>query len=720
MPFSPSDARFWWDRSLGLFRRGWTSLRSRGWRATWLRVRSVLLPAPAAARAALYWPEAASADGAMRDAAMPDAATLAALAQPQRDAPVASIVIPVYGGLAHTLRCLRALAEHPPAAACEVLVVDDASPDAGAAADALAAIPGLRVHRRGSNGGFVAACNDGAALARGDVLVFLNNDTVPQPGWLDALLATFAAVPDAGIVGAQLIYPDGRLQESGGVVFADGSAWNYGRFESPDDPRYASLRDCDYVSGAALAVPRALFAQLGGFASRYAPGYYEDTDLAFAARAAGRRVLVQPAARVVHVEGGTAGTDINAGMKAYQVRNRAHFAEVWATALRTQLPPDTLPTPELLHRGRRQVLIVDGALPQPDRDSGSLRLVNLMRLLIAEGAHVVFVPADGIAVASALADLRALGVEVWVRPFFRSLPAWLREHGARFDVAMICRYHLARECLPLLRRFAPRARCVFDTVDLHYVRERRGAELAGDAALLRAAERTRMQELATVAAADLTLVVSETERALLREAAPTAPVALLSNLHAVAGPGQAFTQRRDLLFVGGFRHPPNVDAVAWCVEEILPRVLARKPELTLHIVGADAPPRIAALGARPGVRLHGHVPDLTPFLDGCRIALAPLRFGAGVKGKINQSMAHGQPVVATACAVEAMHLRDGEDVLVADSAEAFAAAVLRLYDDAALWQALAANGLENVARHFSLDAARGTVREVFVGDLAGR
>src|SRR5690606_29834574 len=201
----------------------------------------------------------------------------------------------------------------PPRAPLEVCVVDDGSPDDSPAG--LPAVHGLRYHRRADNGGFIAACNDGAAIARGQYLVFLNNDTVPQPGWLDALLETFSDHPGAGLVGAQLLYPDGRLQEAGGVVFDDGSGWNYGRNQSPADPRYAYLREVDYASGAAIAIPRTLFEQVGRFDTRYAPAYYEDTDLAFAVRAAGRRVLYQPAARVVHDEGGTAGTDLSSGAK---------------------------------------------------------------------------------------------------------------------------------------------------------------------------------------------------------------------------------------------------------------------------------------------------------------------------------------------------------------------------------------------------------------------
>jgi glycosyltransferase involved in cell wall biosynthesis len=174
-----------------------------------------------------------------------------------------------------------------------------------------------------------------------------------------------------------------------------------------------------------------------------------------------------------------------------------------------------------------------------------------------------------------------------------------------------------------------------------------------------------------------------------------------------------FAQRRDLVFVGGFRHTPNVDAVRWFLQEVLPLLRPRLPQAVFHCIGGDVPDAIAAL-AREDAIIHGHLPSLEAAMNGMRVAVAPLRFGAGVKGKINLSMAHGQPVVATHCAVEGMHLQDGVDVLVADDAQAFADAVVRLYSDEDLWNRLARNGLENVARHFSLDAAREVVRRVFL------
>jgi GT2 family glycosyltransferase/glycosyltransferase involved in cell wall biosynthesis len=696
MSSSLADARFLFTRAIGLIRRGLASLRTRGWSASWQRARLQLQRGVPMPQTQLYAPEPAP---------------FSPFTVPRADSPRASIVIPVYDQFAHTLACLRALAEHPPQLPIEIVVVDDGSSDQ--TTTALPLIDGLRYHRRAGNGGFIAACNDGAALARGDFLVFLNNDTVPQPGWLAALLQTFEAHADAGLVGAQLLYPDGRLQEAGGVVFADGGGWNYGRFESPDDPRFGYLRDADYVSGAALAIPRGLFLQLGGFDSRYAPAYYEDTDLAFAVRAAGRRVLYQPAARVVHDEGATSGTDTGSGIKAFQARNQSRFAEHRRAALQAQPAPGSTPSPALLHRGQRQVLVIDALTPAPDHDSGSLRLVNLMQLLREQGMHVVFLAANREHAGRYTQDLQQLGIEAWYAPFAQRAPAWLQQHGARFDSVLLCRHYVASEFLALLRRHAPQAQVIFDTVDLHYLREQRAADLAGDAALQRAAARTREAELDVIARSDITLVVSETERALLAKDAPRARVEVLSNLHALAGPGLPFAQRHDLVFVGGFRHPPNVDAVRWFVQDIFPMLRARLPKLQFHCIGSHTPTEILALSTQPGVHVHGHVPDIGPYMDGCRIAVAPLRYGAGVKGKVNLSMAHGQPVVATSCAAEGMHLVDGHDVLLADDAREFAAAILKLHDDATLWNTLSANGLDNVARHFSIDAARDVVRRLF-------
>jgi GT2 family glycosyltransferase len=700
MTWSLADARFIVHRATSLIDRGIVSLRTRGLRASWNRTLAQFRNLSVRPADPLYVPT--------------DSVELAFAIS---DAPRASIVIPVFNQLAHTLQCLRALAEYPPSCATEVIVVDDGSTDA--TPQRLASIPGLRYHRRENNGGFIAACNDGAALAHGEFVAFLNNDTVPQPGWLDVLIDALVTESRAGLVGAQLRYPNGRLQEAGGVVFSDGNAWNYGRYESPEDPRYGYLRDADYVSGAAIALRRELFLSLGGFDAEYAPAYYEDTDLAFKVRAAGLRVVYQPASVVLHEEGATSGTDLSVGPKAYQTRNRDRFMRKHALALARHPASSVIPAPAVLHARQRQILVIDALTPAPDQDSGSLRLVNLMRLLRQEGAHVCFLPARLLHAGPYTHLLQHAGMEVWYAPFASRAPAWLREHGARFDAVVMCRHYIAREFLPLVRRHAPQARAIFDTVDLHYLREQRGAELARDTALARAASRTRRLELDVVARSDVTLVVSGTERDLLARDAPGAQVEVLSNLHQPTGDGEPFAHRRDLVFVGGFRHPPNVDAVRWFVERAFPLIHDEIPDARFHCIGGHVPPEVSSLSRHPGVVVHGHVPDIGPFMNGCRIALAPLRYGAGVKGKINLSMAHGQPVVATPVAVEGMHLQHGHDVLVAEDPADFAAEVIRLYRDETLWNRLSANGRENVRRHFSLDAARDTVRRVFFDSSDG-
>jgi GT2 family glycosyltransferase len=625
---------------------------------------------------------------------------------------MASLVIPVFNHFEHTLACLRALADHPPLASIEVICVDDGSSDE--TTTALPQVVGLRYQRRPQNGGFIAACNDGLALARGEYVVFLNNDTVPQPGWLDALLRTFAEHPGTGVVGAALLYPDGRLQEAGGVVWRDGSADKLGRLQAPDASAFAHVRRVDYVSGAALAIPRTLCVSLGGFDPLYAPAFYEDTDLAMRVRATGLQVLVQPASQVMHIEGVTTGTDDRHGVKSGQPINQRRFAERWKQALPGQPSHAAKPASITDHHYRRTILVVDALTPQPDRDSGSLRMVNFMRLLHDDGAHVVFLPSNHSRDGQYTKALQQLGVETWFEPWSGTTPSWLREHGDRFDTVVLSRHYVARDFLPLVRKHARRARVVFDSVDLHYLREQRGAEVSGDVRARRAAERTRELELDVIRRSDVTLVVSEVEKSLLAIDAPEAAVEVLSNLHQVAGPGLAFDQRHDLVFVGGFRHPPNVDAVQWFVSSVFPLIRERLPEVRFHCIGGDVPKEIAALASQPGVLVHGHVPDITPYMEGARVAVAPLRYGAGVKGKVNLSMAHGQPVVATPCAVEGMHLRAGEDVLVADDAMTFAEAVVRAYHDEALWQRLAANGLLNVERHFSLEAGRDVVRRVLL------
>jgi O-antigen biosynthesis protein len=251
-----------------------------------------------------------------------------------------SIVIPCYNKLAFTRACFRAVQETLPSnVRTQVVVVDDASTDATSQVlhDLAAHEDALKIVSNSTNMGFIRSCNRGAEVADGELLVFLNNDTVPLAGWLDAIVDLFRDRPDAGAVGGKLLYPDGRLQEAGCVVFSDASAVNVGRGEyDSDTPMFNFVREVDYCSGALLATPRTLFVTSGGFDTRYAPAYYEDADYCFGVRGHGYRVYYQPRSVIVHREGVSSGTDLSSGVKRYQRLNQAKFASKWAAALAQQ------------------------------------------------------------------------------------------------------------------------------------------------------------------------------------------------------------------------------------------------------------------------------------------------------------------------------------------------------------------------------------------------
>jgi len=288
---------------------------------------------------------------------------------------------------------------------------------------------------------------------------------------------------------------------------------------------------------------------------------------------------------------------------------------------------------------------------------------------------------------------------------------WLRENGAQFDAVILSRHYVAAPLLEAVRHYAPKARLVFDTVDLHYLREEREAALSDREDLRRQAATTKLAELRLIRNSDVTLVVSPIEQELLQREVPGARIEVLSNVHEVVGRRAGFGERKDLFFVGGFQHQPNVDAMLWFVHAIWPQVAKALPDARFHIAGSKMPESIKAL-ASERVIVHGFLPTLDALLDGCRLSVAPLRYGAGVKGKVNQSMAHGQPVVATTVAAEGMYLQHETDVLVADDAETFAREVIRLYTDEALWTRLADGGLANIATHFSFAAATQALRRV--------
>ncbi len=632
--------------------------------------------------------------------------SITSLFLPTSDAPLLSILIPVYEQHATTFACLKSIATHFPSVATEIIIADDASPTP--AETALATVHGPRFVRHGSNLGFIRNVNAAALEARGEFLLLLNNDTLVTSRAIDAMIATFGEQHDVGLVGAKLLNRDGSLQEAGGIVWRDGSAWNWGRGEHPLDPRFNYVRDVDYCSGAALLIRREMFASMNGFDEHFLPAYYEDTDLAFRVRERGLRVVYQPHAAIYHVEGVSHGTDPSKGIKAHQAVNEKRFFARWEDALKSHRMNGEAAAKEARRKMLESVLIVEACMITPDQDSGSIRLQNIMQLMRDSGRHVVFLAENLEGTAKYRYKLEAMGIEVLYDAWAGSVRHVLQERGSEFSTIVFCRHYVASAHMRDARRYAPQAKVVFDTVDLHYLREEREAELLGNHALTAKAEATKCAELEMVRAADTTVVVSPVEKALLENLVPDKPILVLSNVHQLETYRPGFQERRGALFVGGFRHPPNVDAIRWFAEEVFPRLRAIDASIDVSIIGSNMPDDLKSF-EQAGLRFLGHVNDITPLLRSARVSIAPLRYGAGVKGKINEAMNFGIPVVATSLAVEGMYLQPGVDCLVADEASQFAQHIVSAHSDEKLWQTLSMNGIRSVEKHFSMDAAKASL-----------
>jgi len=367
---------------------------------------------------------------------------------------------------------------------------------------------------------------------------------------------------------------------------------------------------------------------------------------------------------------------------------------------------DGAPRPEAIEPCGPVALVLDACTPTPDQDAGSEYAFLYIKLLRQLGWRVMFVPVSNYRYLGRYTDALAdLGIETLHAPGCHDVESLLKRRGEDIDLVMLFRVKTANDHLDEIRRWCPRARTMFMTVDLHFLRERRESELTGNPMARRTAERTATLELSIIDACDMTTVVSDFEVRLLSTLRPAACLRQLPLIRHVSGLSSPFEERRDVAFIGGFRHTPNVDAVLHFVERIWPRVKAALPDARFHVVGPDAPEAIRRLEA-PGVVVRGQVADLAEVLDVVRLTVAPLRFGAGQKGKIVSSFCHGVPVVTTNLGAEGMSLENRRQALLCDEPDAFADAVVDLYNDAVLWRQLSEGGLSHVAAHFSIEAGR--------------
>lgn len=620
------------------------------------------------------------------------------------DNPEVTIIVPAYKNFSDTLRCLYSIASDTISTTkYKVIIADDCPSDPTSIF--LADAEGPTIVTNPVNLGFLRNCNVNARSAEGDYIVFLNNDTVVTPGWLDALVDTARSDPSVGMVGCKLLNADGTVQEAGGVIYQNGWGYSYGRGDDPARPEYNYVRQVDVVTGACFLVRREAFERLGGFDEVFAPAFYEEFDLAFAMAEHGYKVVYQPASEVYHLGSASYGAEQR---DRQSTLNHKKFCQKWARRLGERFEDSRA---LFLARDRKvykaTLLVVDDFIPQYDKHAGSLTIFQYVQMLVGEGIKVIFVPDHRIPIQPYTHVMQQMGVEVLHDNF--DFDAWLDAAGPFLDWAWVARPDVAPKYLSALREKTG-ARLVYYTHDLHFLREMRRYEISGEAWALEESQRLRPIECDIFRKVDCVTTPSEEEARIIADLAPGQTVRVLPPYffkpdESQCQTGRDLEERKEIIFVGGFDHVPNVDAARILVRDIMPLVWDSVPDARVLIVGNKPPEPVREL-AEHRVDVTGFVPSLDPYYARARLSLSPLRYGAGVKGKIVSSLQAGVPVVTTGIGNEGIGLIPGLEALIGETPAELAAHVVTLYQDRALLRLLAAQGRRVVRDRFSVERAR--------------
>tara|TARA_S200000501_G_scaffold378693_1_gene442840 strand:+ start:5350 stop:8085 length:2736 start_codon:yes stop_codon:yes gene_type:complete len=634
------------------------------------------------------------------------------LTLPAWSEPKVSIIIPAYNQFSMTYHCIASIALAFNHTSYEVILADDCSSDETELAETI--IKNLVVSRSAKNIRFLRNCNLAAKKAKGEYLVFLNNDTEVTSFWLDEMLTYLESDEKVGLVGSKLLNEDGSLQEAGGLVWANGEPWNVGRGANPYRPEFSYTRQVDYVTGAAMAIRAKLWRELEGFSQEFSPCYYEDTDLAYKVREKGYKILLASHSIVQHFEGKSHGTDALSGFKKFQEVNQSTFIEKWSSFFIGSDQPslDNM----LIDKDRgidKRILVIDYASPVPSKDAGSYAAVVEMQLMMALGYKITFVPENMAHFGKHTVALQKMGVEVLYSPFYTSVYDVLEKRLLEFDAIYITRFSIAEKYIDSIRSNTD-AKILFNNADLHFLREMRAAlnDDDNEQALAQSIE-TRVRELAVCQQVDAILCYNKVEHAVI-----TSHIAEVNKLHLTPwvlspkGRGMSFNKRKGIAFLGGYNHKPNVEAVDFLVYEVMPLLGKVRPDIVLSIYGSAMPDSFESY-ACDNINVIGYAEHLDEVFHQHRIFVSPLLSGAGIKGKVLEAMAYGTPSVLTDIAGEGTGLTHGLSALFADSPSDWVEQISRCYDDFDLWMKLSDNANFLARDRFSFEKGKMAMEKIF-------
>jgi glycosyltransferase involved in cell wall biosynthesis len=618
--------------------------------------------------------------------------------------PLATICIDGSASVDSLHICISALQAAKADRLADIVVVDDGNHEEAALLPAL--VRNLNYVRLPPGQSLLAGRNEIAMKARGTFTVFLSPEARVGERWLCTIDETFALEEGAAAIGSNILRDDGVLHHSGLMMDSDGRIREAHRPGDAGAPDNAAMRAVDALGDFAVAIRTADFAAAGGFDLGFTSTAAATFDLCLRLRQQGRTVLLQPAASVHVPTVNSLGRGRSVTEPGIPDEDTHRLRAQWF-GLTAQAPRSA--------QAIGHALIIDTMVPHPDEDAGSFATNAQMQILRRLGYRVTFAAVGGTEPDAAGVDrLRRQGIEIAGPPHHEAVTDYLDEHGNDLDLVVVYRHHNMELLRERLRLLAPSTKTIFIPCDLHFLREERQQSVLGIANPLQV-QALRDSELGSASAADATILASDFELDLLKPLVAPGKLHLLRWIADVHPPERGFAERSGLCFVAGFSHTPNVDGLLWFVQSIMPEILAHDPNIRLHVVGSNMPDQVRAL-ASGNIVVHGWVKSLRPIFEQVRVAVSPLRFGAGFKGKIATSLAYGLPVVGTPVALEGTGLQSGDGVIAANDPRAFAEAVIHLHGDSVMWTKMSFQAIERCETLYSVSVAemifRGLLRDL--------
>lgn len=636
------------------------------------------------------------------------------LAFPKEPNPSVSIILVFFNQAHLSLLCLESILKHADVS-YQLVIVDNNSTDQ--TPQLLERLQNAIVIRNDSNLGFVKAVNIGASAATGQQLLLLNNDALLEKGTLSYALETLLKEPEAGAVGAKIKLLDGSLQEAGSIIWSDGSCLGYGRGKQPESPEFMYQRDVDYCSGAFLLFRKSDFDNLGGFDESFSPAYYEESDFCVRLRQSGRRIVYQPKAQITHYEFASSGG--LKGASRLQIEHRDLFHNKHREFLDKSLPG----AEANILRARTSndypnVLVIDDRVPHRNLGSGYPRSADILSCLAKMKLNVSFYPLqfpddDWNHVYSSI----PVTIEVLLNHGRSGLAAFLSERSQHYQYVLISRIHnmeFFNHTLSSHPDISLKSRIIYDAEALTAPRELMRRSLYNNH--VTAAEKSAMylNEFSQANSARTVIAVSENEADIYRENGIDDVIVLGHSLQISPTPNE-FDQRSDILFVGALRDDgsPNVDSLLWFVSSILPIIEKAFPDIVLHVVGENTASSLVPIN-KHNVRFHGRLNSIESLYNSCKVFIAPTRFAAGIPHKVHESASKGLPAVVTNLLARQLGWEHGNQVLAGDTAEEFAAQVVRAYSDRSLWNTLRKNSLQSVSSDCSIESFASRLAKLFI------